>query len=57
MIDPATGAIVMEVAKLGLQIFFTQAKMAGKSPEEIDQMFQAEKAKFDQYDPNQLPDV
>ncbi len=55
--DPATSALIMEGAKLALNIYFTNAKLAGKTDEEIKAVFDTEKAKFMKNRPEGLPDV
>lgn len=54
---PAATALIMEGAKFALQIYFTNAKLAGKTDEEITTMFQAELAQFRKNRPEALPDV
>ena len=49
--------LLVELAKLGIQVFFQSLRMAGKTPEEIDMMFQEEKATFLANKPEDLPDV
>jgi len=53
------GAIlgVIELGKLGLQAYFQAMRMAGKSDEEINRLYQEEKAYFDAHPPDTLPDV
>jgi len=51
--DPALFAI----AKMGLHIYLASLKTAGKTDEEIMQIFYQTKAEFDQKDPNDLKDV
>ena len=55
--DAAAGALIMEGAKLALQIYFTNLKLAGKTEAEIQIMFQTEKALFDKNKPGNLLDV
>lgn len=55
--DPVTSALILEGAKLALQLYFTNMKLSGKTEAEIETMFQVEKAKFDQNNPADLPDV
>lgn len=50
-------ALLVETAKLALQIFFTNARLAGKSAVEIDTIFTQEKVRFEQNRPEDLPDV
>lgn len=49
-------AILVEVAKLGLQIWFTNMRMADKSEEEIKNLYMAEKEAFENNRPELLPD-
>ena len=51
--DPITA----ELIKLGLQALFTHMETAGKTPEEIQQFFNAEYAAFKNNDPSTLPDL
>lgn len=53
------GAILVgvELAKLALQIYFRSLEMAGKTPEEMEVIFQAEKMYFLEHPPSSLPDV
>ena len=48
---------LIELAKTGLQAFFSAMRLAGKSSEEIDEMYQAEKAYFEAHPPDTLPEV
>ena len=55
-----TGAVVgglIELGKLGLQAYFQAMRLAGKTPEETDKMYQEEKVYFDTHAPDTLPDV
>ena len=55
-----TGAVVIgliELGKLGLQTYLQAMRLAGKTPEEIDKMYQEEKIYFDANPPDTLPDV
>jgi anthranilate phosphoribosyltransferase len=55
-----TGTIVVgliELGKLGLQAYLQAMRMAGKTPEEIDKMYQEERTYFDMHPPDTLPDV
>lgn len=49
--------VLVEAAKAGLQLYFTNMRMAGKTDEEIDQLYQAEKAQAQINKPEQLEDV
>jgi hypothetical protein len=55
--DPAVAALLVEGAKFGLQAYFTNMKLAGKTEEEINALFAAEYAEFKQKRPENLPDV
>lgn len=48
---------LIELGKLGLQTYLQAMRMAGKSPEEIDKMYQEERIYFDAHPPSTLPDV
>ena len=48
---------IIELAKMGLSIYFQSMRMAGKSEEEIQSMYEAEKAEFYVNKPEDLPDV
>ena len=50
-------AIYKEVIKAALIIFFTTLKAAGKSPEEMNALYNQERDEFLKKDPNDLPDV
>ena len=47
---------LIELAKAGLQAFFSAMRLAGKSQEEIEEIYQAEKAYFEAHPPESLPD-
>lgn len=53
----AVAALLIEGAKFGLQAYFTNMKLAGKSDQEINEIFSAEYAEFKQKRPEDLPDV
>lgn len=55
--DPALAAMLIEFSKMGLQMYFQAARMAGKTEEEIEAMYQQQKAQFDANRPENLPDV
>lgn len=48
---------LVEIAKMGLQIWFANMRMAGKSEEEIDKLYDSERGEFDRNKPDYLPDV
>ena len=55
-----TGAMIgglIELGKLGLQAYFQAMRLAGKTPEEVDKMYQEEKIYFDAHPPSTLPEV
>jgi len=52
-VDPVT----KEIVKAALMIFFMAMKSAGKTPEEMAEIYSSERAEFLQRDPNDLPDV
>lgn len=55
--NPALTTGIMEVAKLGLQVYLLNMQLAGKSPEEIERIFQTAYAEFKANRPEDLPDV
>ena len=55
--NPIILAKLLELGVIGLQGAFTLLSMAGKTPEEIDQIYQQEKVKFEANRPELLPDV
>lgn len=55
--EPMISAAIMEGAKLALQVYFLNMRLAGKTAEEINVLFHAEKSKFDANRPEDLPDV
>lgn len=57
MVDTALAAMLTEVAKLGLQIFFQNMRTLNATPEEIKSLFVSEKDLFDRSNPDKLPDV
>jgi len=48
---------LFELGKMGLQFYFQSMRLANKTPEEVAQIYAAEKAKFDASDPSDLVDV
>jgi len=48
---------LIELGKLSLQAYLQAMRLAGKTPEEIDQTYQEEKVYFDAHPSNTLPDV
>ena len=55
--DEQSKELLVQAAVMGLQMIFTNLKLAGKTDEEIDSLFAAEKLKFQQNRPENLPDV
>lgn len=55
--DDASKEILVQAAVMGLQVVFSNLRLAGKSEEEISNLFAMEKAKFDANNPDLLPDV
>ena len=47
----------VELAKLALMIFFMVMQQANQTPEEQEAFYQAEKAKFKENKPEDLPDL
>ena len=56
-ISPTVILGIVELGKLGLQTWMQAMRMAGKTEEEIDQMYEIEKASFLAIHPSTLPDV
>jgi hypothetical protein len=54
---PIVATAVVELAKLGLQIYFLAMATAGKTPEEIDALYKEQQAYFIAHPPETLPDV
>lgn len=55
--DAKTSELLVQAAVMGLQLVFTNLKMAGKSDDEISLLFHQEKIKFQNNHPDLLPDV
>lgn len=55
--DATVTAGLIELAKFGIQSYLQAMKMAGKTDQEIEQMFQDEKRKFLERRPEDLPNV
>lgn len=55
--DEKSKELLAQAAVMGLQMVFTNLRLAGKTTDEIHQIFMAEKLKFDQNNPDLLPDV
>lgn len=56
-LDKQTSELLVQAAVIGLQMVFTNLKLAGKNDDEIHQIFVIEKIKFKQNRPELLPDV
>lgn len=56
-LDPVTVGLMGEGVKLGFQLLFTQLRMMGKTPEEIDSLFFQEKSEFFSNHPTLMEDV
>jgi hypothetical protein len=54
LVTVASGALI-ELGKVYLQGYFQSMRMAGKTEEEINQLYEAEKAQFQQNRPENLP--
>lgn len=48
---------LVELGKLSLQAYLQAMRLAGKTPEETDKIYQEEKNYFDAHPPDTLPDV
>jgi len=55
--DAAVVVGLTELAKLGLQMYISSMKLAGKSDTEIQEMYTQMKEEFERNDPTNLPDV
>jgi hypothetical protein len=55
--DQAVVSILVEGAKIATQSYFNYMRLAGKTPEEIDAMYEEEKKRFMENDPADLPDI
>ena len=55
--DEQSKELLVQAAVMGLQMIFTNLKLAGKTDDEIHQIFVVEKIKFQQNRPENLPDV
>jgi hypothetical protein len=55
--DEQSKELLVQAAVMGLQMVFTNLKLAGKTDDEIDAMFTAERLKFKANRPEDLPDV
>ena len=55
--DPIIVSAAIELAKLGLSTYFNAMRMAQKTEQEINEMFEQEKMKFLANDPSKLEDV
>ena len=48
---------VLEIAKMLLGAYFSYARLQGVTDEEISELYQKEKDKFDDNNPSDLPDA
>lgn len=48
---------LIELGKLGLQVWFQASRQAGKTKEEMDQMYNSESVRFDSHHPDSWEDV
>jgi len=48
---------IIELGKLGLQMWFQAGRMAGKTKEEMDRMYNSESVKFDSHHPDTWEDA
>jgi len=48
---------ILELLKLSISVYFSIAKMNNATEAELDAIYQAEKDKFNENDPNALEDV
>jgi len=55
--DAVASALILEGAKLALQAYMINMKLAGKTPEQMKALFDAEKALFEKNRPESLKDV
>lgn len=55
--DPKTTEMLVQAGIAGLQIFFANMKLAGKSEAEKADIFRAEQIAFEYNNPDNLPDV
>ena len=56
-IAPLAITAIVELAKLGLQAYFLAMQTAGKTQEEMDQLYKSQLAYFIANPPSTLPDV
>jgi len=59
MVEPVTlvTASAIELAKLGLQLYFASARQAGLTEEQLVELLDSERARFDKNINETLPDV
>ena len=53
--DEPTAQLISQLGTIGIQMFFTWMQQSGKTEDEIKEIFQAEKEKFQSRNPNTLP--
>lgn len=56
VVPAAVAMSLLEVGKLGLQIWFQAARQAGKTKDEMDQMYNSESVRFDSHHPDSWED-
>ena len=49
--------LLLEGAKLAIQSYFNYMRLAGKTPEEMEEVFQKERETFLKNNPKDLPEV
>lgn len=57
MTDPAIVAGLVELAKMGLGIFFQASREAGLDEQKAQELFEIERIRFNQNTPDKLKDV
>lgn len=57
MTDPAIVAGLVELAKMGLSVFFQASREANLNEKQAKALFESERTKFEANDPNKLKDV
>ena len=57
MIDPIVYASAIELAKLGLQVYFAAARQANLSEEDLVELLDSERARFEKNISKPLPKI
>ena len=57
MIDPIVFATAMELAKMGLQVYFAAARQAQLTEEQLVELLDSERERFEKNMKKPLPDV